>query len=211
MYNLPYFKEQDKETILEFIRKHPFAFLAGADASGKPIVTQIPVFIDEREGRLYLSGHIMKNTDHHQAFLQNEKVLAVFTGPHTYVSASWYTDRKQASTWNYMSVHARGTIRFTDEQALLDILKRTTNHFENDPQSGSNFEDLPEEYVNRLSKAIVAFEIKVEQLENVFKLSQNRDQQSYDNIIERLKEKDDEAKKVAEEMMARRSKLFNIQ
>ena len=208
MYNLPYFKEQDAATILKFIKENPFAFLCGCDAVNKPVATQVPVFIDEKGDKLFLSGHIMRNTDHHKAFLQNPNVLAVFTGAHTYVSASWYSNKQQASTWNYMSVHTRGKLRFLDEQALLDVLKRTTNHFENNPHSGSNFEDLPEEYVRRLVTAIVAFEVEVDQIDNVFKLSQNRDEKSYHNIIGKLENQGSDAKEIAGEMKRRSSQLF---
>lgn len=208
MYNLPYFKEQDSATILKFIKENPFAFLCGCDAANKPVATQVPVFIDEKEGKLFLSGHIMRNTDHHKAFLQNSNVLAVFTGAHTYVSASWYSNKQQASTWNYMSVHAKGTLTFLDEQALLDVLKRTTNHFENNPLSGSNFEDLQEEYVQRLVTAIIAFEVEVYQIDNVFKLSQNRDEKSYHNIIGKLEDQGADAIEIAGEMKRRSSQLF---
>lgn len=208
MYSLPYFKEKDEQVVLAFIRQHPFAFIAGCSADNKPVATQIPVFIDEREGRLFLSGHIMKNTDHHKAFLENPDVLAVFTGPHTYVSASWYSDKEQASTWNYISVHAKGILRFLDEQALLNVLKRTTNHFENNPYSGSNFEDLSPEYIQRLIKAIVAFEVEVLQLDNVFKLSQNRDEKSFHTIMEKLEAQDADGRYIAGEMKKRTSQLF---
>jgi len=208
MYNLPYFKEQDAATILKFIKENPFAFLCGCDSVNKPVATQVPVFIDEKADKLFLSGHIMRNTDHHKAFLQNSNVLAVFTGAHTYVSASWYSNKQQASTWNYMSVHAKGTLRFLDEQALLDVLKRTTNHFENNPLSGSNFEDLQDEYVQRLVTAIVAFEVEVNQIDNVFKLSQNRDEKSYHNIIGKLEKQGADAQEIAGEMKRRSSQLF---
>jgi transcriptional regulator len=209
MYSLPYFKEQDEAVVLQFIHDHPFAFLAGSDGNGKPVVTQVPVFIDRKEGKLFLSGHIMKNTDHHKAFQQNPQVVAVFSGPHTYVSASWYEDKRQASTWNYISVHARGLLQFTDEKALLAILERTTNHFENNPESGANFRDLSPDYVQRLASAIVAFEIEVQQIDNVFKLSQNRDEKSYDNIIQKLEGKDGAGSFIAGQMRKRRSALFN--
>ena len=208
MYNLPYFKEKDQQVVLDFIRQHPFAFIAGCSEEGKPVATQIPVFIDEREGKLFLSGHIMRNTDHHKAFLHNSNVLAVFTGAHTYVSASWYEEKEQASTWNYISVHAKGVLKFLDEQALLNVLKRTTNHFENNPYSGANFEDLSTEYIQRLAKAIIAFEVEVLQIDNVFKLSQNRDEKSYHTIMEKLAAQDADGKYIAEEMKKRTSQLF---
>ncbi|MBL7741305.1 MAG: FMN-binding negative transcriptional regulator [Chitinophagaceae bacterium] len=208
MYDLPYFKENDPEVVRQFVREHPFAFIAGCSGQNEPVATQVPVFIDEREGKFFLSGHMMRNTDHHKAFLQNPNVLAVFTGAHTYVSASWYENKQQGSTWNYMSVHARGMLRFLDEQALKNVLKRTTNHFENNPHSGANFEDLPEEYVEKMVRAIVAFEIEVKELDNVFKLSQNRDATSYDTITEKLKQQGGDGQEIAELMEKRRSKLF---
>ncbi len=208
MYSLPYFKEQDQETVLQFIKENPFAFLCGCDAANNPVATQVPLFIDIKDGKLFLSGHIMKNTDHHNAFLHNPNVLAVFTGAHTYVSASWYHEKEQASTWNYISVHAKGVLNFLDHQALLDVLRRTTNHFENNPYSGSNFEDLPTDYVEKLSKAIVAFEVGVQQVDNVFKLSQNRDEKSYHHIIHKLEGQDAAGKAIADEMKKRTSQLF---
>jgi transcriptional regulator len=204
MYDLPYFKEKDGDVIRQFIKDYPFIFLTACGNDLQPVATQVPVFIDERDGKLLLTGHIMRNTDHHKAMLQNPHVLAVFNAPgHTYVSASWYTDKRQGSTWNYMSVHAQGTVKFLDQDALLNILQRTTDHFEDDPQSGSNFKDLPKEYIDRMSKAIVAFEITVTGIENVFKLSQNRDEESYKNIISKLENGDAGAQFIAAEMKKR--------
>src|SRR5687768_1456235 len=122
MYDLPYFKENDHDIILGFMREHPFVFLTGCNEVNIPVVTQVPVFIDERENKLFLTGHIMRNTDHHRAFEKNYNVMAVFTGPHTYVSATWYDNPNQASTWNYMSVQVKGIIRLTDEIALAEVL-----------------------------------------------------------------------------------------
>ena len=191
------------------MRQHPFVFLTGCDEDNKPVATQIPVFIDQKGEQIFLTGHMMKETDHHKAFLQNPHALAVFTGAHTYVSASWYSNPLTASTWNYMSVHAKGILRFMDEESLLKILQRTTNHFENDPASPSLFEKLPGEYVQRLVKAIAGFEIEVLEIDHVFKLSQDRDEKSYHNIIEKLGHKDPGAKKIAEEMAPRASRLFD--
>lgn len=209
MYNLAYFKEKDEEEVKQFIRNHPFAFLSGCDAENRPIATQVPVFIDEKNGKLFLTGHIMKNSDHHKAFLQNPNALAVFTGPHTYVSATWYDDPSQASTWNYISVHAKGIIRFGDEVALINILKRLTLHYENNnPGSSTVFDNLPEEYRNRLMKGIIPFEMEVIEMDNVFKLSQNRNEKTYRNIIEKLEQQGGDGKFIAEEMRKRISKVF---
>ena len=209
MYNLPYHKEQDKQIIKEFIDKYPFAFLAGCDSENKPVATQVPVFLEEKDGRKILRGHIMKNTDHHKAFLHNENVLVVFTGHHTYVSATWYSNPHQASTWNYMSVHAKGIIRFLDDTALEDVLRKTTLHFENhNQQSTTIFDNLPLEFKQKVMKAIVAFEIEVIEMDNVFKLSQDRDAKSYENIKERLKEQGNDGQVIAAEMEKRTKDVF---
>src|SRR4051794_16809998 len=190
MYNLPYFKENNPEVVLDFIHKHPFAFITGC-MDGKPVATQIPVFIEDRDGKLFLTGHMMRQTDHHKAFEKNPNVLCVFTGHHTYVSATWYSDPHQASTWNYMSVHVKGKLSFLDDQGLIDVLKKTSLHFENNNQNSTTvFDNLSPDYTGRLMKAIIAFEVEVESIDHVFKLSQNRDKKSYENIIEKLELKD---------------------
>jgi transcriptional regulator len=208
MYNLPYFKGQDAEEVFQFMKEHPFVFLTGSDAANKPVVTQVPVFIDEKNGKLFLTGHMMRQTDHHKAFEQNKNVLAVFTGPHTYVSATWYTT-PMGSTWNYMSVHAHGMIRFGNKAELISVLRRLTLHYENgNTASATVFDNLSPDYTESMMKAIVPFEIEINDLQHVFKLSQNRDEKSYDNIIRQLKEKDSDAKTIAAIMEKRKSKVF---
>ncbi|MCB0777826.1 MAG: FMN-binding negative transcriptional regulator, partial [Chitinophagaceae bacterium] len=188
MYKLPYYNEDDEEVVKQFVRDHPFAFIAGTDAENMPVATQVPLFIDERGGKFFLTGHIMRNTDHHKAFEQNSNVLVVFTGPHTYVSATWYDNPYQASTWNFMSVHAKGKIRFCSQDELIDVLRRLTLYYENNNGTSTTvFDNLEVDYRNRLITAIVAFEIEVASLEHVFKLSQDRDEKSYDNIVKNLK------------------------
>lgn len=208
MYNLPQYKETDEKIVKEFIRQHPFAMLIGSSETF-PVATQLPVMIEEREGKIFLSGHIMRLTDHHKAFEKHPNVLCVFTGPHAYVSASWYANPAVGSTWNYMSVHAKGEIRFLEEEELKDILQKTTKHFENNDNSPASFHHLSADYINKLIKAIVGFEIEVKKIEHVFKLSQNRDEESFKNIITHLQASEAGAQSIAGEMKKRESQLFN--
>lgn len=209
MYNFSYFKEDDKQVLLQFLNDHPFAFLTGSDSKGNQVATQIPFLVQQRDGDLYLQGHIMRKTEHHKAYLENPQALAVFTGPHTYVSASWYTNPVSGSTWNYMSVHIKGTIRFMSDEGLVALMKKLTLRFEgNNPDSLTIYDNLPDEYLNKMMPAIVGIEIKVDSLENVFKLSQNKDQQSYENIITQLNKQDCNAQGVAKEMEDRMEQLF---
>ncbi len=208
MYQPSYFVEKDRDSVLAFMQEHPFVILSGIDSSNKPVATHIPLLVEEKEGKLYLYGHVQRKTDHQLAFAANPQVLAIFTGPHTYISASWYANPQNASTWNYMAVHAAGTLRFLEDAALLDILAKTTTRFEQDAASPALVEKMPEEYVSRMMKAIVAFEIEVTSLNSTFKLSQNRNKADYRHIIARLAAQGGEAALVAAEMEKRGSQLF---
>lgn len=208
MYHLPYFKEQDLEAVRSFMHQHPFVVLTGVDAQQQPVATQVPLLITQANDQLTFRGHIMRQTDHHKAFAQNPHVLVLFTGPHTYVSASWYTDPRQGSTWNYLTVQVKGQIRFLPEADLRQILRDTTTHFEGGANTPGAYAALPEAYIEKLVKAIVGFEITVTAIDNVFKLSQNRDEDSYHNIIGKLKEGDTAAQQIAAEMEKRTSQLF---
>ena len=108
-----------------------------------------------------------------------------------------------------MSVHVKGKLTFLNDEALVDILKKTSLHFEGgDRQSTTVYDNLPEDYRNKLMKAIVAFEVEVASIDNVFKLSQNRDKESYQHIVEKLRSGDQDGKTIAGEMEKRKKDLF---
>jgi transcriptional regulator len=203
MYKLAHFTETDNNAVIEFMRANSFAIIT-AIGDTYPVATQVPLFIDiNEEGKIFLTGHIMRKTDHHKAFEKNENVLVLFTGPHTYVSASWYTTPQTASTWNYMTVHAKGKITLLDEAATYEAIKNITEKYEG-KETAAAFHKMEEGYIAAMLKAIIAFSIEVESIENVFKLSQNRDEQSKKNIIEALQQRpDDNSKMIAEEMIKR--------
>ena len=209
MYHFSYYKEHDKKVLWQFMEDHPFAFVTGSDADGNQVATQVPILIEENGGEWYLRGHIMRNTDHYKAFKKNSKVLAVFTGPHSYVSASWYTNPHMGSTWNYMSVHIKGNMKFLTKEELITFMKKLTLKYEDyNTNSPTFYDNLPNDFINKMLPAIDAFEIKVEELENVFKLSQNRDEESYTNIIKQLNKRGGKSKELAKEMQKRISQLF---
>lgn len=192
MYNISYFTEPDRELIIAFMKEYSFAMVTGI-GENYPVATQLPLEIEEKDGRVFLKGHLMRKTDHHLAFEKNNNVLVLFTGPHCYVSAGWYNNPNTASTWNYMTVHARGKIIFTDEKGTYEAVKSVTNKYEG-TETKAAFNNMPQEYVKPLLKAIVGFCIEVETIENVFKLSQNKTREEKENIIKHLinrNEKDD--------------------
>ncbi len=203
MYKFPYYTEQDTEKVIGFMNANPFVIITGIGAE-YPVATHIPLETSINEaGKMILSGHLMRKTDHHLAFEKNDQVLVIFHGPHCYVSASWYTTPGVGSTWNYMTVHARGRIRFTDEAGTRAAVKAVSDRYEGTATEAS-FDKLPEAYISSMVKAIVGFHIEVESFENTFKLSQNRDPESQRNIIGQLKKRgDDQSRMIAEEMEAR--------
>lgn len=202
MYKLEHFAEPDEQKVIAFMKENSFAMLTGS-GENYPVATQIPLEVEEKDGQLFLHGHIMRKTDHHKAFEKNSSVLIIFTGPHCYISSSWYNNPQTASTWNYMTVHAKGKIIFTDDEGTYEAIKAVTNKYEGTETAGA-FNTIPKEYIMPLLKAIVGFTIKVESFEHVFKLSQNKTTDEQLNIITALKKRGDyNSVMIAEEMKQR--------
>ncbi len=182
MYDISYFKAKDHQEVIDFMQANPFVTICGVDVNGLPVATQVPVLIKIINDQLVISGHVMRKQDHTIAFEMNKNVLVLFTGPSAFVSGSWYTDKTMGSTWNYQSVHAKGKLEIKDSAHLLSLLTALTAHFEEDPNASSQVKNLSAAYMEQNMKAIYSFDIVVENLQHVFKLSQNRDDVSHENI-----------------------------
>jgi transcriptional regulator len=186
MYNIPHFKAKDHQEVLDFMQANPFVIISGVDKEGFPVAAQVPILLKIENEKIIISGHIMRKQDHTIAFENNNKVLVIFSGPSAFVSASLYANQQQASTWNYQSVHAKGALHFKDDKHLYQLLEDLTLHFEKDANAPTQVKNLAPEYMEQNSKAIVSFEIVVSDLQHVFKLSQNRDDVSHENIRKEL-------------------------
>jgi transcriptional regulator len=121
---------------------------------------------------------------------KNAEVLVIFQGPHTYISPTWY-NHVNVPTWNYQSVHVYGKPQIiTDKSLTYGILERLMDRYE--PNGPSAMEALPQDFVEKEMKGIVAFQIEVTKIEASYKLSQNRDDESYQNIIAELEKRPDD-------------------
>ncbi|MBP5999878.1 MAG: FMN-binding negative transcriptional regulator [Sediminibacterium sp.] len=200
MYDISYFKAKDHQAIFDFMQANPFVTICGVDANGLPIAAQIPVLIKQVGDEMIISGHLMRKQDHTNAFEINANALVIFSAPSAFVSASWYTSKGQASTWNYQTVHAIGKMEMQDEQHLHALLVELTEKFETDADAPSQVKNLDPMYMHQNMKAIVSFEIKVTALKHVFKLSQNRDEASHQNIQNELNKGDAACKYMAAAM-----------
>ena len=206
MYPLPEFRVKDWEEILRFIEKYPFATLTGSTADGGLVATHIPLLITPHKTELILRGHMMRKTDQWSAFRANRRALAIFSGPNAPILASWQTNGPFGGTWNYQAVHAHGSVRFLSEAELRENLRDLKDRFEDSPDH--QFEGLPEDYLSRLIPGIDCFELRVERVEGVFKLSQNRSLEEFDNTVHELRGVGGESALVAEAMRERRRLFF---
>jgi transcriptional regulator len=186
MYNIPHFKAKDHQEVLDFMYANPFVTICGVDVNGFPVAGQIPVLIKQENDKLFISGHFMRKQDHTNAFELNNNALVIFSAPSAFVSASWYSIKEAASTWNYQTVHAVGKMEMKGEDHLYSLLSELTSHFEKDPNAPTQVKNLDPLYMKENMAAIISFEIEVIELKHVFKLSQNRDNVSHENIKKEL-------------------------
>ncbi len=186
MYNIPYYKAKDHQEVVDFMHANPFVTICGVDNEGFPVATQVPVLLKIENDKIIISGHVMRKQDHTNAFELNNNVLVIFSAPSAFVSASWYSVKEVASTWNYQSVHAVGKIEMKGEEHLYKLLSELTAHFEKDPNSPTQVKNLDPLYMKENMVAIISFEIEVTELKHVFKLSQNRDDVSHEHIKKEL-------------------------
>jgi transcriptional regulator len=169
-----HFRVDDRETLERFVEAHAFGTMVSAGADGLS-VSHIP-FLPQRgaDGRLRLRGHVARANGHWREIEAAAEVLAIFEGPHAYVSPGWYLDHPSVPTWNYAVVHARGRARLLSPGELAPLLDRLSRTYEDGRPSPWRMQDLPDDFAAKLLEAIVGFEIAVDRLEGKFKLSQNR-------------------------------------
>lgn len=203
MYIPELYKNENREEIENFIHQNGFAILVN-QTQGKLWATHTPLLLETREdGKLILTGHISKANPQALSFNDNDEVLAIFSGAHTYISSSWY-DHENVPTWNYLAVHVYGKVRVYNHEEALDFLKKLVDKYEAKSKNPVRVENLSEKTM-REARGIVAFEIEITNLEAQKKLSQNRDDKNYRNIITELeKTKENQALAVAEAMKKNR-------
>jgi transcriptional regulator len=191
VYLPPHFTETREDALIAHIERHDFAMLVtrGAEA---PIVSQIPFLLERRNGRLFLQGHLARPNPQVADFDGETEALAMFAGPHAYISPSWYEKVPAVPTWNYASVHAYGPVRRIDDpEWLRGLVRRLSERHEAREPAPWRMEDLPEPYVQAMLKGIVGVELAVARLEGKFKLSQNRPAGDRPRIISALSARSD--------------------
>jgi transcriptional regulator len=207
MYIPKRYEEKDAEKVHAFIRENSFAILVSV-LDGLPVATHIPLLLEkDDQARDVLVGHIARGNEQKRTFEEGAKVLAIFPGPHAYVSPRWYT-QMNVPTWNYMVVHVYGTLQVIEGEELRAALSRLVDNYEQHLPRPVDIGEIGEPRVASEMRGIVGFRILVEEIQAAYKLSQNRDERSYQEVVTQLGEGDEAARAVAAEMEKREGKLF---
>ncbi|MFH6971983.1 FMN-binding negative transcriptional regulator [Flavobacterium petrolei] len=199
MYTPEIYKNENQEEIKKFLQENSFGILIN-QTNGKLCATHIPLEVEtNEEGNEILYGHISKENPQWNGFIDNDQVLAVFTGPHSYISSSWY-DHENVPTWNYIAVHVYGKIKIIEGEAVIESLKKLVDKYEQNSKNPVRIADLSKKTMMQ-TRGIVAFEIEITEIQATRKLSQNRDEKNHQNIISELEKTEDfQAIAVANEM-----------
>lgn len=198
-----YNQENDWQQIAAFIQANSFGILINT-AEGKPVATHIPIELKEKQpGVFVLEGHIAKVNTQWQSF-SNGPTLAVFSSPHAYISSSWY-EKEKIPTWNYIAVHIYGNIRILEEQELRESLSYMMERYEAASENPVHIDDIGERTLHNNMKAIVGFEMSIDDVQARFKLSQNKKEHDYNSVIDHLRKLEDTgADYIATEMEQRK-------
>ena len=216
MYLPPSFREPRTEVMHDLIEAHPLGVVVTSSAGGL-FATHMPWVLDRTVGPLgTLRGHIARSNPHHRLDNGTAEGLVIFSGPHAYVSPSWYpstTDHgRVVPTWNYVAVHAYGTVRFVDEaEYVLRNVEALTRRHEAGRERPWSIQDAPVEYLAGLAKAVIGLEVPIARLEGKWKLSQNREARDAEGVASGLAASADArerevARLVAERLAARRDR-----
>jgi transcriptional regulator len=182
MYIPKSFAVEDAETLYPFMRAHNFATLV-TQHDGQMVATSLPFMVDSERG--VLKAHLARANPQWKHF-DGSEALVLFQGAHAYISPSWYTEHPSVPTWNYSAVHVYGAPTIIDDEAArrLMLQELVKNH-----EQGRTPEwemALPEDYLQKMLKAIVVFEIPMMRVEGKFKMSQNRSEIDRESVIAHL-------------------------
>ncbi len=185
MYIPTPFRMNDPTEIMRFIHAHSFGLLTSTVES-QPFATHLPFLYDA--GQNVLFAHLAKANPQWRE-LDGQTALVVFSGPHAYVSPSWYEAPASVPTWNYVAVHVYGICRVIDhEEELGRLLEQTVRFYE--PHSELPYQ-VDEPFYRNMMKAIVGFRVDITRVEGKAKLSQNKSDEIQRRVAARLGESGD--------------------
>ena len=198
------FAEDHLPTLHGFMARYGFATLV-TNRDGAPFASHLPLLIDRDVGEYgALIGHMSRANPQWRGFGEEALALAIFHGPHAYISPSWYETQEVVPTWNYAAVHAYGAPRIIeDHAAVLALLERLVAENESARPAPWRIDSLGDAFRDSQMRGIVAFEIPIARLEGNYKLNQNKPEADRRGAAKALRETgDDLALKIARMMEA---------
>lgn len=186
MFSPKYFQMKDKAEVLRLMEDNSFVTIVTMH-KGKPIATHVPVHLQKEGDDYFIRGHLAYGNAQWRTFETNEQVLVIYQGPHAYISSSWYS-HENVPTWNYQAVHVYGQAMILGEAELKQDLAKQLQKYEKHREHAVFWDTLSPELLTQQIKGIVGFKIKVEDMQATYKLSQNRNDEDYQNIIEKLQQ-----------------------
>lgn len=211
MYIPSSFAEDDLPTLHNFLEAHPLATVVTASGPNGLFATHIPLVLDRTAGPMgTLIGHIARANPHREQLQAGPlDALIIFSGPDAYITPGWYLTKRETGrvvpTWNYVAVHAYGTIRLRDDaQFLRAHLEALTTRHEGPRERPWHVTDAPEDHIAQQMKAIVAVELTIARLEGKWKMSQNRVDADIDGVIRGLNASGAERDRLVADIVAER-------
>ncbi|MCY9190528.1 FMN-binding negative transcriptional regulator [Bacillus mojavensis] len=204
MYIPKYYKVTNVDDIWDFVQNNSFGTIV-TTAQGKPIATHLPLQLIKEGDTYYITGHIAYGNPQWRTFEACEDVLVMFQGPHAYISSSWY-EKENVPTWNYQAVHVYGTASILNQEELKHDLTMLLQKYEKHRKNPVLWDKLSPQLLESQLKGIVGFKMKVGEIQASYKLSQNRNEKDYMNIIDQLRNEGDSNSKQMAELMEKRLK-----
>ncbi len=184
MYVPPAYRNSNHEELRHFISENSFGMLV-SQVGDKPVASHIPLELHkDAAGKDILRGHLARANPQWQDFPKEGEVLAIFVGPHHYISSSWYQD-EEVPTWNYIAVHVYGTIKIMDDATLWESLKALVDKYESMVSNPVSLEKMSKKTLRQV-RGIVGFEITITDIQAAYKLSQGRES-DHENIKSELR------------------------
>ncbi|MBD0776701.1 FMN-binding negative transcriptional regulator [Maribacter sp. ANRC-HE7] len=198
MYIPHQYKNEDIDEVKDFITKNSFGILVN-QVEGKPWATHIPLELDtNQDGKDVLVSHISKANPQWKQFAENDNVLCIFNGPHSYVSSSWYKE-EEVPTWNYIAVHVYGKIKILTEEEVLASMHKLVDKYERHSENPISMDHLSEKTLRQV-KGVVGFQITIDSIQAAYKLSQGRKVDHPRIISELEKTENQQSKDIAKRM-----------
>ncbi len=185
MYIPKIYRWQDTPGILDFIRRYSFAMLVSSTSTGLR-ATHLPLdLVMDEANEPVLTGHLSRANEQSKAIDAGTEMMAIFQGPHGYISSSWY-DHPNVPTWNYLAVHAYGIPLPVDRDETIRLLEAQIRKYEETVNGDMSIHKLDEDFLEAHLSGIVCFKMAITRIEAAQKMSQNRDETNKQRILHHL-------------------------